>query len=341
LSIVEENNYYPFGLRHKGYNNVVSPNANSVAQKFKYNGVELEEALGLNLYEMDERSYDPAIARFTSIDPVTHFSNSTYNAFDNNPIYWADPSGADSWTYVNNGVYRNNQTGEETTDYQRAINETQSHFNSGQNKSPLFKKTERKGTYYNEASNTYLTFNNRKEIDSKDYIKATGEFSVGPQSKDGATLFGYGDKSNIGLTTTVASIEILSTIDETIINVSIADDSEDIKEMISSSVITADLNYGYFGAFYEKDVKGNSEYGGNVSAISLRDGDNGSSAVIKIKDGNTSFGSIGGIDFFGVSYNVEIIFESSGRPKKSVRGQVRASDLEYARKVKERKNNGQ
>jgi hypothetical protein len=37
----------------------------------------------------------PAIARFTSIDLVTHFSNSTYNAFDNNPVYWADPSGAE------------------------------------------------------------------------------------------------------------------------------------------------------------------------------------------------------------------------------------------------------
>ena len=42
------------------------------------------------------RQYDPAIARWTSIDPVTHWSNSTYNAFDNNPVFFADPSGADS-----------------------------------------------------------------------------------------------------------------------------------------------------------------------------------------------------------------------------------------------------
>ena len=94
--IVEESNYYPFGLKHKGYNNVVSSNGNSTAQKFKYNGVELEESLGLNLYEMDFRQYDPAIARFNGIDPVTHWSMSTYTAFDNNPVYWADPSGADS-----------------------------------------------------------------------------------------------------------------------------------------------------------------------------------------------------------------------------------------------------
>ena len=45
---------------------------------------------------MDARAYDPAIARWTSIDPVAHHSMSTYNAFDNNPVYWADPSGADA-----------------------------------------------------------------------------------------------------------------------------------------------------------------------------------------------------------------------------------------------------
>ncbi len=94
LEIVEENNYYPFGLKHQGYNNVVT--SSSLAQKWKYNGKEFEEALGLNLYEMDMRQYDPAIARWTSIDPITHHSMSTYTAFDNNPVFWADPSGANS-----------------------------------------------------------------------------------------------------------------------------------------------------------------------------------------------------------------------------------------------------
>ncbi len=98
--IVEESNYYPFGLKHKGYNNVVSSNGNSVAQKFGYNGVEYEESLGLDLYEMDVRSYDPALGRFNGIDPVTHFSQGTSVAFDNNPIYFADPSGADAQSLI-------------------------------------------------------------------------------------------------------------------------------------------------------------------------------------------------------------------------------------------------
>jgi len=120
---------YPFGLRHKGYNNVV----NGTHNKYKmYNGKELEESLGLNLYEMDIRQYDPAIARWTSIDPVVHYSMSPYNAFDNNPIFWADPSGADSYHYDwdahergEKGVYVNNKTGESTNDWQAAISETQ------------------------------------------------------------------------------------------------------------------------------------------------------------------------------------------------------------------------
>ena len=47
------------------------------------------------------RDYDPAIARWTGVDPVIHHSQSPYNAFDGNPVFWADPSGADGvggWT---------------------------------------------------------------------------------------------------------------------------------------------------------------------------------------------------------------------------------------------------
>ena len=46
---------------------------------------------------MPLRSYDPTIARWNRIDPVTHHSLSTYNGFDNNPIYYADPSGGNSF----------------------------------------------------------------------------------------------------------------------------------------------------------------------------------------------------------------------------------------------------
>ncbi|MEX0274708.1 MAG: DUF6443 domain-containing protein, partial [Flavobacteriaceae bacterium] len=95
--IVEENNFYPFGMRHRGYNYGGDNSLGSdVAQKWKYNGVEFEDALNLELYEMSLRQFDPALARFTSLDPIVHYSLSLYQAFDNNPVFWADPSGANS-----------------------------------------------------------------------------------------------------------------------------------------------------------------------------------------------------------------------------------------------------
>ncbi len=112
--IVEEKNYYPFGLQHKGYNDDYSSSGNSIANKFGYNSVELEEALGLNLMEMDVRNYDPAIARWTGIDPVIHHDFSPYQAFDNDPVFWADPSGADS--EVSEGGYKLTFTGKDAVD---------------------------------------------------------------------------------------------------------------------------------------------------------------------------------------------------------------------------------
>ncbi|QMU66563.1 MAG: hypothetical protein GKR88_21230 [Flavobacteriaceae bacterium] len=85
--IIEESSYYPFGLKHKGYNNIVNPSGNSVAQRFKYQGQELTEELGLNMYEFKYRFYDAAIGRFLSIDPLAnvYVYNSTY-AFQENKL---------------------------------------------------------------------------------------------------------------------------------------------------------------------------------------------------------------------------------------------------------------
>lgn len=111
--ILEENHYYPFGLKHSTYDNnvlkfigpinggdepvVIAPDIfGNSAYKYKYNGKEYQDELGLNFYDMDMRQYDPAIGRWIAQDPITHHSMSPYTAFDNNPVIWADPSGADS-----------------------------------------------------------------------------------------------------------------------------------------------------------------------------------------------------------------------------------------------------
>jgi len=84
LQLVEENNYYPFGLEHKGYNNVVNGTENNYKT---YQGQEISKELGYNMLEFKYRHYDPAIGRFVAVDPLAskYPYNSTY-AFQENKL---------------------------------------------------------------------------------------------------------------------------------------------------------------------------------------------------------------------------------------------------------------
>jgi RHS repeat-associated protein len=98
LEVIEEDNYYAFGLKHAGYNAIVSSNGNSQAQKYKYNGKELQEDLNLNLYDYGARHYDAAIGKWMSIDPLAETSRrwTPYNYCYNNPLYFIDPDGMEA-----------------------------------------------------------------------------------------------------------------------------------------------------------------------------------------------------------------------------------------------------
>jgi RHS repeat-associated protein len=63
--------------------------------KYKYNGKEWQDELGLNMTAMDFRQYDNAIGRFNCTDPITHYSESPYHFASNNPVYFNDPTGLD------------------------------------------------------------------------------------------------------------------------------------------------------------------------------------------------------------------------------------------------------
>jgi len=82
LEIIEENNYYPFGLKHKGYNDYTITN-----NKYKFQGQERQDELGLNWDSFKYRNYDYAIGRFMSIDPLAqeYAYNSPY-AFAENKL---------------------------------------------------------------------------------------------------------------------------------------------------------------------------------------------------------------------------------------------------------------
>lgn len=102
LEIIEENNYYPFGLKHEGYNPPNLMLGNHEAQKFKYNGKELQDELGLNFYDYGARNYDPAIGRWMNIDPLAEKSRrySPYTYGLDNLVYFIDPDGMTAYPPV-------------------------------------------------------------------------------------------------------------------------------------------------------------------------------------------------------------------------------------------------
>lgn len=82
--IIQENNYYAFGMAMDGNWNATVGTEN----QYQYNGKELNEDFGLNWSDYGARWYDAAIGRFTGVDPIAEeFAHlSVYNYADNSPI---------------------------------------------------------------------------------------------------------------------------------------------------------------------------------------------------------------------------------------------------------------
>ncbi|AWG24862.1 DUF6443 domain-containing protein [Flavobacterium kingsejongi] len=105
--VLEENNYYPFGLKHSGYNNDVMEFVfendqvtfqsiiNDASNQYKYNGKEFQNEKGMNVYDYGARNYDPTIGRWMNVDPLAeqYYSFSPYIYAANNPVYYLDPDG--------------------------------------------------------------------------------------------------------------------------------------------------------------------------------------------------------------------------------------------------------
>lgn len=130
--IIEENNYYPFGLEHKGYNSTNLPLGNIKAQKYKYNSKEFQDELSVNVYDYGARNYEPSIGRWINIDLLAEkYSNySPYSYVANNPVIFKDPDGRDIVYFDINGVEITSKRVSSTTIFETHIakNDRQTSF---------------------------------------------------------------------------------------------------------------------------------------------------------------------------------------------------------------------
>ncbi len=98
-SIVQSNHYYPFGMSF-------AEGSATSQQPYKYNGKELDIERGLNLYDYSARLMDPALGRFSTVDPMCekHPEISPYVYCAGNPVNLIDPDGRDWYRHDKSGA---------------------------------------------------------------------------------------------------------------------------------------------------------------------------------------------------------------------------------------------
>ena len=94
-SVEQTTHYYPYG------GTFASTSNGSNTQPYKYNGKELDAHNGLYWYDYGARHYDPAIARWTTQDPLAekYYGWNQYNYCGANPVILRDKDGK-AWDVV-------------------------------------------------------------------------------------------------------------------------------------------------------------------------------------------------------------------------------------------------
>ncbi|PKV49578.1 RHS repeat-associated protein [Aquimarina sp. MAR_2010_214] len=89
--IIEEKNYYPFGMTHSGYNSILRGRNHN----YGFGGKEEQSELSLEWLDFSARNYDSALGRWMNIDPLAeaYYEWSPYNYSYNSPLKFTDPTG--------------------------------------------------------------------------------------------------------------------------------------------------------------------------------------------------------------------------------------------------------
>lgn len=148
-SVVERNDYYPFGGKHAN-----SSYAQLTTNKQKFNGKELQTTGNTGFLDYGARMYDDVIGRWGVVDPMVEKRQwaSPYNFVQNNPLAKIDPNGMldDNYDiYAPDANGNTNITVERTND---ATN-TYTYYNSDGSKADL-------GTYAKTNDMVKLDENN-------------------------------------------------------------------------------------------------------------------------------------------------------------------------------------
>ncbi|MCL9768865.1 DUF6443 domain-containing protein [Flavobacterium sp. HXWNR69] len=213
--IIEENHYYPFGLKHTAYNTshrqylnneelnqiileIMPRFAGDGSYNYKYNGKEYQDELGLNMYDYQARNYDPALGRFSVPDPMQelYYGINSYAYVFNNPVQLVDPTGM-IVEYADDP----NKTKKENRQARREFKKSQRELNRN---SPEAKKNWKALKSSKNVHTIHLNEKDSKGDFIKNHVRAKSGYKSGEGNGGGSDIY-------INLNTTVVQGEELGT----------------------------------------------------------------------------------------------------------------------------------